>query len=258
MDQTKYIYLIGTAGSGKSTLCNSFGEWLIGEEANIIRINLDPGADSLPYEPDVDIRDWVDLYDIMQTYNLGPNGAQIASADRIALVSDKLRESIEDIEADYILIDTPGQIELFAFRNSSRVIIEQFDRDMSHLVFLMDPFLSLSPSGFISQLMLYITCQLRLPIPSVNVLSKSDMLTDEKSERILTWSRNPMALYDAALEEATTMGGQFNIEVLRSIIDMDVASALYRCSSETKEGMADIYNVIQQVFSGGDDIRDER
>jgi len=67
-----------------------------------------------------------------------------------------------------------------------------------------------------------------------------------------------MALYDAALEEATTMGGQFNIEVLRSIIDMDVASALYRCSSETKEGMADIYNVIQQVFSGGDDIRDER
>ena len=194
----------------------------------------------------------------MQTYNLGPNGAQIASADRIALVSDRLRESIEDIEADYILIDTPGQIELFAFRNSSRVIIEQFDRDMSHLVFLMDPFLSLSPSGFISQMMLYITCQLRLPIPSVNVLSKSDMLTDEKSERILTWSRNPMGLYDAALEEATTMGGQFNIEVLRSIIDMDVASALYRCSSETKEGMADIYIVIQQVFSGGDDIRDER
>ena len=256
MIQKIFVYFVGTAGSGKSTLVHSFGEWLVQEGADILRINLDPGADSLPYVPDIDIREWVNLYDIMAKYNLGPNGAQIASADRIAMEAAKIKEIVDETRADYVLVDSPGQIELFAFRNSSRVIIEQFDRDLSLVVFLVDPFLSFTPSGYISQQLLYITCQLRFPIPSINVLSKCDIIEKEKKEMIIEWANDGNALYSAALDETVSVGGQFNLELLRSITEMDLTTVLYPCSSETREGMGDIYNSIQQVYSGGDDIGD--
>ncbi|MDP6156260.1 MAG: ATP/GTP-binding protein [Candidatus Thermoplasmatota archaeon] len=251
-----FVYFVGTAGSGKTTLVNSFGEWLVREGAEILRINLDPGADSLPYVPDIDIREWVNLYDIMEKYNLGPNGAQIASADRIAMEAAKIKEIVDETRADYVLVDSPGQIELFAFRNSSRVMIEQLDMDLSLMVFLVDPFLSMMPSGYISQQLLYITCQLRFPIPSINVLSKCDIIEKEKKDMIIEWANDSNALYSAALDETVSVGGQFNLEILRSIRDMDLSSVLYPCSSETREGMADIYNIIQQAYSGGDDIGD--
>ena len=256
MKRSIYIYFIGTAGSGKSTLTYAFGEWLKREQAEVMRINLDPGAENLPYAPDVDIREWVNLYDIMEEHNLGPNGGQIACADRIAMNAVEIKEIIASMESDYILVDTPGQIELFAFRNSSRVIVEEFDKDMSLMVFLQDPFLSRTPSGFISQQMLYITCQLRFPVPFMNVLSKCDMIDEERVEKILAWSTDPDLLHDAALDETVTIGGHFNVEVLRSIIDMDISGKLYKCSSETGYGMTDMYNVAQQCYAGGEDIID--
>lgn len=256
MDECKIIYLIGTAGSGKSTLCNALGRWLTDEKADVVRVNLDPGADSLPYAADIDIREWVDLYDIMQRYNLGPNGAQIASADNIALAAGDLRDRIEELGSDYVIIDTPGQIELFAFRKSSTVLMEQLNSHNSQMVFLMDPFLSLSPSGFISQQLLYITCRLRLPLPSMSVLSKVDMIDIEKVERMIEWSKDPESLYSAALDESFTLGGQFNVDILRSIREMDLTEGLYPCSSSTGEGLPDIYNIVQQVYAGGADIVD--
>ena len=128
--------------------------------------------------------------------------------------------------------------------------------NLSLAVFLVDPFLSLTPSGYISQQLLYITCQLRFPIPSINVLSKCDIIEMEKKDMIIEWANDRNALYSAALDETISLGGQFNIELLRSITDMDISSVMYPCSSETREGMEDIYNTIQQVYSGGDDIGD--
>ena len=79
-----FIYLIGTAGSGKSTLTHNFQEWMSLRGFNAITVNLDPGAENLPYTPDVDICDWISLKEIMDSYGLGPNGAQIACADMLA------------------------------------------------------------------------------------------------------------------------------------------------------------------------------
>lgn len=37
-------------------------------------INLDPAADNLPYNCDVDIRDLITLDDVVEELNYGPNG----------------------------------------------------------------------------------------------------------------------------------------------------------------------------------------
>ncbi len=259
MDKTQdkiIIYFIGTAGSGKTTLCGSFAETLEKEGGSVYRVNLDPGVDTLPYTPDYDIRNHIDLFDVMEEYELGPNGAQIACADNIAFEAKRIASIINSSEGNYVIIDTPGQIELFAYRNSSSVIIEELGSSRSFFVFLMDPFLAHSPSGFITQHLLYLSCQFKFHIPSMIVLSKSDMIELSKIEEIIAWSSDPDSLYASSLDEIVTVRSQFHIEVLRSLMDLDLFTGLFPCSSETGEGLLDIYNYIQQIYSGGEDISD--
>ena len=103
-----FVYFIGTAGSGKSTLAASFKKWMSLRSLDAITVNLDPGAEHLPYEPDVDIRDWISLEEVMEMNELGPNGAQVVCADMIALNTGEVQESIGTFKPDYILMDTPG------------------------------------------------------------------------------------------------------------------------------------------------------
>ena len=77
----RFLFFVGTAGSGKSTLVQAYKEWLDNADISSIIVNLDPGSDATPYEPDIDIRDWISLGSVMQQYNLGPNGAQVVAAD---------------------------------------------------------------------------------------------------------------------------------------------------------------------------------
>ena len=122
----KYIFFVGTAGSGKSTLVGAYKQWLDDQGVDSIVVNLDPGADALPYAADVDIREWINLEETMREYNLGPNGAQIVAADLMAANISKMTQIIGTYGCDYVLVDTPGQLELFAFRESSQLIVKAF------------------------------------------------------------------------------------------------------------------------------------
>ena len=105
-------FVIGTAGSGKSLFTAAFSEWLKMSKQDVAVVNLDPGALKLPYSPDVDVRNYVDVGDIMEKYGLGPNGALIMAADLIADEIENLTRDIEEAHADIVLVDTPGQMEL--------------------------------------------------------------------------------------------------------------------------------------------------
>jgi GTPase SAR1 family protein len=85
------LYFIGSAGSGKSSLTGAFHGWMENQKYNTITVNLDPGIENAPYVPDVDIRDWIKLNDVMKEYGVGPNGAQIIAADLLALNIDEMK-----------------------------------------------------------------------------------------------------------------------------------------------------------------------
>ena len=55
----KVVAIVGMAGSGKSLLTGSFVEWLRDQDQDAVAVNLDPGAVSLPYEPDLDVRTYL-------------------------------------------------------------------------------------------------------------------------------------------------------------------------------------------------------
>ena len=96
------VYFIGTAGSGKTILTYAFQQWMHTKGFDAITVNLDPGVEYLSYTPDIDIRDWLVLADVMKEQNLGPNGAQIACADMLALKILEVKDIIDKFKTDYV------------------------------------------------------------------------------------------------------------------------------------------------------------
>ena len=102
------VFIIGTAGSGKSLFTASFSEWLKMSKQDVAVVNLDPGALKLPYSPDGDIHNYVDDGNLIEKYEFGPNGALIVAADLIADEIKNITRDIETANADIVLVDTPG------------------------------------------------------------------------------------------------------------------------------------------------------
>ncbi len=248
-----YIYFIGTAGSGKSRLTGSFNEWCKRNGYDSIPVNLDPGVKKIPYAPEIDVREWISLDEVMKEYDLGPNGAQIVCADMLALNVKELEERLGEYRADYVLFDTPGQLELFAFRSAGKIIIEQLGKKNSLLAFLIDPSLATTPSNFASQLMLSATAQFRLEVPLVNVLTKIDMIDKEMLDIMMKWGKNPDLLYEE-LMKAPSLYSRLSEGIITVIREMEAHTSFIPLSAETWEGMEDLYASIQNIFYGGEDL----
>lgn len=251
----RFIYFVGTAGSGKSTMVQAYKEWLDHSGIDSIIVNLDPGADTLPYSADIDIREWISLDEVMQEYSLGPNGAQIVSADLMAVNIKNLTDVLSTYKTKYVLVDTPGQLELFAFRSSSQVITEALGKQKSMVAFLMDPLLCRSPNGFVSSMVLSALVQFRLQLPMISLLSKSDVLKDEEMARITSWFSDPEVLYDDLLENDMDPQNIVGTELFRALENIGTFGDIRAVSSQASMGMDEIYNASQMAFDAGDDVQ---
>jgi hypothetical protein len=245
------IYMVGTAGSGKTYLIKGFSNWLDFKRLDNITVNLDPGAEKLPYVPDLDIREWFTLEDIIETYSVGPNGAQIIGADLIGTKIDEIKDEIDYQDAQFVLLDTPGQMELFTLRRSSEIIIDSLGNKNSVMVFLFDPVVSKTPSGFLSLLFMSASAIFRLNIPQIMVLAKSDILDEDEIKRVVEWSENPDKIYDA-LKMHVKRG--MSDDLFHLMKDSGLFRPIFPVSAVDGTGMEDIYDGIQELFFGGEDL----
>ncbi len=250
------LFVVGTAGAGKSTLVTAFQRWSRFLEIECLTINLDPGAERVHYDPEFDVRDLISLHEVMAEYDLGPNGAQILAADLVAAQSYDIQEELAGLSGDLLVIDTPGQVELFAFREASSHMVEVLGQGQAALIFLFDPMLSQSPSGFVSQMLLSNIVHFRLGLPTANFLSKADLLTPEDLDRVLGWGEDLDQLESALFEEAGGQRTEFAIGQLRMMKNSQIQPGLIPLSSEQEEGLADILSFAQSIFGGMADTRD--
>jgi len=248
------VFVIGTAGSGKSLLTSSFGEWLRMERQNVTLVNMDPGALNLPYTPDLDVRDYISIEEIMEKYGLGPNGALVAAADLIADRCEKLGEEIEEFNPDIVLVDTPGQMELFAFRASGPYIASELTKEPKAILYLFDSVFSTNPLNYVSNMFLSSAVYTRFFLPQVHVLSKCDLLPEAEVNTILEWSEDVRALeraFDERLDDAKRLLSRNLMEAIR-YLGLDFA--LIPVSSKTNEGLIDLNALIERIFKGGEKI----
>ncbi len=255
MKQNIFTYLIGTAGSGKSTLTSICKRWMDLQGIDSIILNLDPGAENLPYDPDIDIRDWISLSEIMDTHKLGPNGAQIACADMLALNTTDIKESLDQFKSDYVFVDTPGQLELFVFRESGKYIIDSLQPNRSVVAYLIDQNLAKNPHFFVSQLLLSLTTNFRLAVPQVNLLSKSDLLDPSEIDQLVSWAQDPDGLEFALSNQKPSIYREMNEEIIRLVSHFQSYGPLIPTGKEDYLGVDDLYTMVQLLFQGGEDVR---
>ncbi len=250
------LFLIGNAGCGKSSLTSAIKNWMLTHGFSCATVNLDPGVEWLPYAPDIDIREWIDLGEVMHNYGVGPNGAQIVAADLLAVEIHRVKEAMEEIVSDYYIIDTPGQMELFTLRESSHLVVQALGRDNSALVFLFEPSISKTPAGFTALALQCLSAQFRLDLPLIACLSKVDLLQRDEIDRIIQWSSDPNTLYDSLVSEGS-ISANLGVEIFRALETMDAFKSLIPVSAETGEGIPDIYTQAQYIFFGSEDLSED-
>jgi len=245
-------FVIGTAGSGKSLLTASFSDWLKIQKQNVITMNLDPGVLTLPYTPDIDVRDYIKIEQLMQQYELGPNGALIMAADLIAEETERLGDEISSFRPDIALIDTPGQMELFAFRASGPYIANELTKEPKALIYLFDSVFSSNPQNYVSNLFLSAAVYNRFLIPQVHVLSKSDLLPPEEMNRIVDWSADPNALETAIEEKLSGNRRLLSHDMMRAIHKIRLRFLLIPVSAKTNDGLINLNATLERVFASGE------
>jgi hypothetical protein len=171
------LIIIGPAGSGKSTLTKAFGRWLEDEGHSVSYVNLDPGARYISFKPTFDVRGFANVEDIMKREGLAPNGALIRASE---VLEDSLSAVIEAIEntcvgSGFCIIDTPGQMELFLFRSLGPIFTRGL-KGRALSIFVMDPSLLKSSADLVVLKLLDLLVELRLGLPSLEVINKSDLI----------------------------------------------------------------------------------
>jgi len=244
--------ILGTAGSGKSTLVGAFSTYLEEKDESYAILNLDPGVkeETLPYEPDINVRDHIRVEEIMEELNLGPNGALIASMDLIIQYIEDLKDEIIRLSPDVLLIDTPGQMEVFTYRRTGplllKTIFEGIPDVRQAIIFLFDPFLCEPPTSLLSLILLSESVYWRFRLPIVHALTKIDAFPEEKIEEILKLAKNPSLIfsYEQPVER---------VESLLTPVILEREEVLTRelipISSLTGEGIFDLYSNLLHAWS---------
>jgi GPN-loop GTPase len=249
----KTIFVSGTAGSGKSLLTSKLQDYYSRNGAFAAILNLDPGVDSMPYTCDVDVRDYVDYVSIMQQYELGPNGAMVMANDLIASKIDDIQNDVNKINPDYLIVDTPGQIELFAYRSSGRFIVDNISTEEKTNIFLFDGSLITSPVNFVSIALLATSIRLRLNLPTINVLTKTDLIGD-KLKNILEWSTNLKTLENAIGNETDGDTYTLTTNILRGLNLGGFAQGLIPISNLTGDGFVNLEGALSRILNLGEEV----
>ncbi len=219
-----YFLIVGPAGSGKSLLTCEFGKYL--ESYYSVRyINLDAGALQVPFEPDFDVRDYFTLEEIMEEEELGPNGATLEAVERLADLE------FPQFDDDFILLDTPGQLEPFVFRGG----VEVFRNFTDGCIYLFD---GTGPmKTFPSQYLYSLATQYALDMPMVRTLNKTDLLNPGKTEKLESMMRDPRLFREV---EGVEMRSQMNMDIANLLMEMYTPSQFPTISAETHEGFENL------------------
>lgn len=248
-----FVVITGPAGSGKSTLTGALGSWISAKQLMPVGyVNLDPGAEDLPYKPNVSVRKYVRLEEVMRRERLGPNGALIRSTELLLRFIDALLDEISKLKQPYVIVDTPGQMELFLFRDFGLVFTERL-KELGHVtgVLVLDPTLSHRPQDLLVLRLLSLIVQLRFGVDVVPVLNKSDLLrgVEQLAEGLLD--------FDMLREQLKTVPGvlgDLSERILLAMENFRIAARVPVVSAVTGEGIEQLYDILHEVFCACGDL----
>ncbi len=228
------IFVVGPAGSGKSTFVKSFGDFLQVRGYGVARVNLDPAT---PSSFDLDIRNFIRTEDVMNDYGLGINGALLKSMELAESFADRLKA-----EEEFVIYDTPGQMELFIYSESGRRIVEKLSGSFSCAIFMMDSTMVCDAESFAAAILQNVIVSLRLSLPTLTVFTKCDVCSVE---------------VDRLEDEIRRKGGTLAELLEKTLFFIEYTTIPYRAisiSSRKKIGFEELLSAINELFCACGDI----
>jgi len=183
-------------------------------------LNLDPAVHSVPFESNIDIRDSINYKEVMKQYNLGPNGGILTSLNLFATKVDQVISILEKRTLSdplnnptakpikHILVDTPGQIEVFVWSASGSILLETLASSFPTVIaYVIDTPRTSSTSTFMSNMLYACSILYKTKLPMILVFNKTDVKDAAFAKEWMT----DFEAFQAALnqeEESGTFGGE--------------------------------------------------
>ncbi|CZT02136.1 related to XPA binding protein [Rhynchosporium agropyri] len=214
------IVCVGMAGSGKTTFMQRINSHLHSIKEPPYVINLDPAVRNVPFDSNIDIRDSVNYKEVMKSYNLGPNGGILTSLNLFATKIDQILGLLEKRTTrdpakpeakpiKNILVDTPGQIEVFVWSASGAILLDSLASTFPTVIaYIIDTPRTASTSTFMSNMLYACSILYKTKLPMILVFNKTDVKDAEFAKEWMT----DFEAFQAALKEEEDSGSFGGVE----------------------------------------------
>ena len=196
----------------------------------------------------------------MAQHKLGPNGAIMTSLNLYATKFDQVIQILEaradaNTMSEYLLVDTPGQIEAFTWSASGSILSESLASTFpTVLVFVVDTVrCAASPSTFMSNMLYACSMFYRTRLPLVICFNKTDVVSHDFC---MEWMNDYDAFQDAidnARDQNDGSGGGFYDSLTRSlamVLDefyQGFQKNAYGVSAVTGDGIDRFWEIVQEA-----------
>ena len=235
------------AGSGKTTFVEKLEEAIANKDKESYIINLDPAVMDTLYEPNLDIRDTVKYKEVMTSNNLGPNGAILTCLNLFSTNIDKVISILEPKkDLDFIVIDTPGQLEVFSWSASGKLISDSFSLLYpSILIYIIDMPRCNNPNTFSSNMLYALSIMYKMKLPLLIAFNKSDLAKDSK---VIEWMNDYESL-QIELKKKDDYMSTFSSSLSLLLNEFYKTIKFVKVSSKTGEGFDELIKMCEDIKS---------
>ena len=241
------LIVLGMAGSGKTTFVEKLEEEIANKDKESYIINLDPAVMDTLYEPNLDIRDTVKYKEVMASNNLGPNGAILTCLNLFSTNIDKVVSILEPkTDLDFIVIDTPGQLEVFSWSASGKLISDSFSILFpSILIYIIDMPRCNNPNTFSSNMLYALSIMYKMKLPLLIAFNKADLAKDSK---VTEWMDDYESLQNELKKKDDYMS-TFSSSLSLLLNEFYKTIKFVKVSSKTGEGFDELIKMCEDIKS---------
>lgn len=183
-------------------------------------MNLDPAVRTVPFDCNIDIRDSLNYKEVMREYNLGPNGGILTSLNIFATKIDQVMNILEKRtfpnpetpnakKVKNIIVDTPGQIEVFVWSASGSILLDSLASSFPTVIaYIIDTPRTSSTSTFMSNMLYACSILYKTKLPMILVFNKTDVKDADFAQEWMT----DFESFQAALKREEDMGSFGGVE----------------------------------------------
>lgn len=200
------------------------------------------------YPVHIDIRDAVDYKEVMKQYKLGPNGGILTALNlfttKFGQVLDLIDRRVEKQELDYILCDTPGQIEIFTWSASGQIILESLAASYpTTVVYVVDTPKTIHPTTFMSNMLYACSILYKTQLPMLLAFNKSDVTPCDFAKE---WMTNFDAFQTALSQDSSYMTSLVQSMSLM-LEEFYQHLRVVGCSAWTGENMPEFFRSVEEA-----------